>query len=264
MVQYNSNIWIRIMVIDLNHVLFLPDGNRRYAMKAKITYRESYDMYFSRILEIAKYILLEKDVRELTIAVLYNYNFTEYPKRLAIDDVFDAAEIGLPAIAEDNSLAENKVNVRIHGELDDFAQHLPKFGKIFEGCKKERGGEKVLNLLFSYSGQKELERIIKKLQEEGNSSPKYSDIIERMFSKNLIGLIITCGQVNYEGQPYTYSNTCMPFLNAYNGRFATIEKLLPEIHLDEIGLAIDGYRKMREIVKVRTYTEDPRKEFNFV
>lgn len=251
------------MVIGLQHVLLLPDGNRRYAIKHRMTYREGYDLYFQKILEFSKYLLINKDIKEVSVGALYHYNFTQIPKRTGIDDVYDAAIDGLRNIAEDKELEKEKINIRFYGELEEFYKFKPEFKELIESCKKERGGEKVLNILFPYSGQKEFARISKKLISEGKSELLYADITDNMFSPNEIGLIITCGQINYPDQPFAYATTCMPFLNAYRARFATLPKLLPEITNDEIGLCIDGYRKMLDVLSVRTYPDDPTQPFDF-
>ncbi|KKR06408.1 MAG: hypothetical protein UT34_C0001G0448 [candidate division WS6 bacterium GW2011_GWF2_39_15] len=252
------------MIIDLKHVLLLPDGNRRYAIKNKISYRESYDIYFSKILEFSKYLLLDLNIQEVSVAALYYYNFAGTTKRLAIDDFFDAGVLGLPNFAKDRDLEKSEVTINVFGQHENLFNYRNDYREVLSETSCRRGNKKILNLLFCYSGQKELEGILKRLLIKNNRVPTYEDLTSLMFSKNEIGMIITCGQIDYEGQPYPYSTTCMPFLNAYRAKFCAIPKLLPEIELKDIKLGVEGYRQIVETVSKRVYPEDPTKDFVFV
>lgn len=148
----------------LHSVAFIPDGNRRYALKNALSLAESYSLGFQKAEDVADWCFEHKGIREATIWSLS----TENLKRSSIEltDFMDILKFKLDEAREREKVHRDKIRFRIAGRLDLLPKRVSESARKLEEAT-EIYSNRTVNLCIGYGGRAELMEAFKKLVDSG-------------------------------------------------------------------------------------------------
>jgi len=220
----------------LIHLAIIPDGNRRWARKNRISKEEGYSIGIKKIGDVLKWCK-EKDIEILTMWGFSLENFDRNQNELM--KLFELFKQNLIKIITNNK-EKPDINVRFIGKLD-------KFPKILQDKMRDaeklfgKNEKKQLNLLMAYGGRQEIIDTINKLLKKG-----VKQIDEKMFSDELYThdipdpdlIIRTSGEMRLSG--------LMPWQSTYSELYFC-KKLWPDFTKEDFDNILSDYynRKRR-------------------
>ena len=164
----------------LEHIAIIPDGNRRYAKKHKISLEQSYQTGIDQVFKISSKFF-DVGVNEISIFGFSKENWKRKESNInLLHNLF--FKNGKRFLKEKNK------NVRINfiGDLSKFKKELVNlFEKIQMLTLKN---DRILNICLNYSGRDEIVHAVNKSK---NCSVK--SIQDNLFIKNDIDLLIRMG-----------------------------------------------------------------------
>ncbi len=149
-------VWIRRTGgSELNHVLVIPDGNRRYARANSLSLEDAYREAATVVMpELLRFFLVEGRAAQLIIYAVSYYNVTTRD-RVEVDPILRAQAAAYESWRHDAELATAGLRFRFVGEM----QVLPSwYRQACQGLEKDtqgRGGPECV-LLTAYDGEVEL------------------------------------------------------------------------------------------------------------
>lgn len=203
-----------------NHVLIIPDGNRRYAEKNKIgigvIYKHISDNVTTKLL---KHLLLSKAIPELTFFGISRDNVVKREEE-DLQSIYEA-QIKLYSNWLNDSELNKKVRFNFIGDKVLLPKNYQKIMNELEDTTKSNNG-KVCNILVAYNGQWEIENALKKILKE----TKTSSISKNLELKNDVDLVIRTGrEKRFSTAPlYQIAYAELFFLEEYYPNL-TIEKI---------------------------------------
>jgi undecaprenyl diphosphate synthase len=219
-----------------NHVVIIPDGNRRWAKEHNLKPWEGHEegaRNFEKLLSHS----LKLGVKCLSIWGSSTDNLSKRPMRetKALLDIYGRY---IKRMLEGKEIHENEVRVNFIGRWEEqFPEKLKKL--IYEVREKTKNYKKrMLNLLLAYSGTDEMleaiQRIHDKYQGHIQVTPKI--VKENLFTRDLpsVDLLIRTG-----GEPHN-SNGLMMWDVADAQYFFTIDKF-PDFDERKYEEAISNY-----------------------
>lgn len=247
------------MINELKHVLFLPDGNRRYAERKGLDYGDGYELCVAKWWELTQYTFKTERIPEVSVVMAFDYNFDRKGRDFdALLEIFRRTFVNLSG---NPFLTDNSVAVEVNGELEKVYERKPALRNVTEDLNAfgtEVAGRKDnpnrLHFLLAYSPEKEMQRNLATLIAKGIDPNRitFEMLREHSFSPNLVNLAFMTGQFESEGQtnPYTYLARTM--LHMENARMYSLDKLFPELTTEDIHEGIQGYRQLERTIKERT------------
>lgn len=218
---------------EITHLAIIPDGNRRYAKKYKISLEQAYDKSINKVFEITKWCK-ESNIKTLTIwgFSTENWNRSLTERRI----LFKLFEIRSKKFMKEFQKNNQNIKINIIGELFKFPKSLQElFLKVQEKSKSNK--EFQLNLLLNYGGRKELLSAINQLLKDGIKKINEEDFKKYLWIREEPELIIrTSGETRLSG--------LLPFQSVYSELFFE-KKLFPEFQKDDFLNAIKDF-KLRE------------------
>ncbi len=217
--------------MELKHVAFIPDGNRRYARKLGIDFSRAYELGFRKAREVLvdwRPFLEKYGVREVTFWGLSTENLQRSPAELEI--IFSYMRRFLKEVLEED-LNSYRIGVkfvgdlsRIPGDIRGLMAELEKKTQEFKGFREY--------IAVAYGGRNEILGAAKRLAESGLEFTEKN--LERfLYIPSYPDLVIrTSGTVRTSG--------FMPWQTAYSEWYFS-SKLWPEFDIDEMKKAIDDY-----------------------
>lgn len=216
----------------LNHVLIIPDGNRRFAnlrnIDVGVVYRFISDYTTTGLL---KFFLLEKKIPELTIFAISRDNVLNRKKE-ELQAIYEA-QIEL----YDKWLNNNQINSEIRFNCIGDKKLLPKdynrkIDELENATRKNK--QHSCNLLVAYNGQWEIIEATKKAREKKiELTPEnYYDFLE---IKTPIDLVIRTGfEKRFSG--------CPLYQTSY-AEFVFTEYYYPELTIDKMQQIVAEFDK---------------------
>ncbi len=144
---------------SLDHILIIPDGNRRWAKKQGKSYENVYEYVAMETTPlIMKYFLLEKGIPNLTFMFISRDNVVKRSKE-EITPILDAQAKLFDYLSTD-TIFTNKISVKAIGDK----KLLPEsYNKSIEKMEKKLKGEaKTCNFLTAYDPEWEIIQAFKK------------------------------------------------------------------------------------------------------
>jgi len=176
----------------VNHLLFGPDGNRRWAKENNVSFEEAYDIAAKRVSDVMTWCFEDNLVDELSLWLLQEYNLERSSEH--VKPVIKAVMNCITYVAENPIIKEKGLQLRITGELDSFFSVYEgkrnELEKLLEKSEYNKGS--VVNILVSYNGSKELDRATKKCI-EGGVTPDLNNL-SRNWSVSPVTLFFRTGQ----------------------------------------------------------------------
>jgi undecaprenyl diphosphate synthase len=189
-----------------NHVVVIPDGNRRWAKEKGLKPWDGHEegaKNFEKILSHS----LKLGVRCLSIWGSSMDNLSKRPMRetRALLDIYGRY---IKRMIEGKEIYENEVRVDFIGRWEEqFPEKLKKL--IYEVREKTKNYKKrMLNLLLAYSGTDEMLEAVQKIHDKYQGKVKITSEIlkENLFTKNLppVDFLIRTG-----GEPHNSNGLMM-------------------------------------------------------
>jgi tritrans,polycis-undecaprenyl-diphosphate synthase [geranylgeranyl-diphosphate specific] len=200
----------------LESIAFIPDGNRRYARKASISFLKAYQLGTQKAWDVMHWLEGYDSVKSGTFWMLSLENMQKRKAELGL--LFHIFDKELARIKNSGYFEQNQIRVRFFGRLDLLPKKL--LGKVKQTEDFTRDFEKrTINLALGYSGRAEIVDAAKRLAldvQSGRVDPEKID--EKSFAGYLYAdlrepdlLIRTSGEQRTSG--------FLPFQSAYSELF---------------------------------------------
>jgi undecaprenyl diphosphate synthase len=218
----------------INHVLVIPDGNRRFAKSKDIDLGVVYKFISDYTTTgLIKFFLLEKNAKELTIFGISRDNVIKREKK-DLDPIYDA-QIDLYKKWLNDKEIISKVKFTFPGDK----QLLPKdysdsINALENATKKNNGNSAKCNILVAYNGQWEIIEAFKKAKAQGKE-PTQENLYEFLQINTPIDLIIRPG---YEKR----FSSCPIYQTSYS-EFIFPDYFYPELTMDNLRKIVEEYNK---------------------
>lgn len=202
----------------LASILFIPDGSRRGARKAGMSYIEAYRVSSLKVDMAVKFFLAKDEITSLTV---YGLSYDNLVRR-------DSSEINLVLQVQEERYKKwlkdpffhlKRVRVIFYGNMKLFFEYLPPsyIEAMQELEEKTQNYEwKSLFILIGHSGRKE---VVNRGQSDRPAPPE-------------IDLIVRTGGA-------ARLSDVLPFQTAYAEMYV-IDKLITEIDVSDLSMALDA------------------------
>jgi len=215
----------------LNHVLVIPDGNRRFAKSKNIDLGVVYKFISDYTTTgLIKFFLIEKNIKELTIFGVSRENVTKRSKS-DLNPIYDA-QITLYDKWLKNKEIIGKIRFRFIGDKQKLPKEYSKKIALLE--KITQKNKKNCNILVAYSGQLEILNAFEKAKKQ-NKEITLENFYDFLEIQTPIDLIIRTG---FEKR---FSN-CPIYQTAYS-EFVFADYYYPELTMDKLQEILKEYDK---------------------
>jgi len=216
----------------INHVLVIPDGNRRFARTKDISLGVVYKFISDYTTTgLLKFFLLEENSKELTIFGISRDNVLKRDKK-DIDPIYDA-QIDLYGKWMKDSELISRIKFNFVGDKQILPKNYVEKINALENLTK-KNTQSVCNILVAYSGQWEIIEGMKKAKKQG-VEPDTEKFYNFMEIKNPIDLIIRTG---FEKR---FSN-CPIYQSSY-AEFVFTDYYYPELTMDKLQKIVEEFKK---------------------
>ncbi|OYT43601.1 MAG: di-trans,poly-cis-decaprenylcistransferase [Candidatus Aenigmarchaeota archaeon ex4484_56] len=199
----------------LKHVAIIPDGNRRFCKKNKISFEKGYEKAINKIFNIVKWC------KEYEIKILSLWGFsTENWKRSETEKkiLFKLFENKIKEILLDERINKESIKIKVIGDVGKFPMRI-LFKEVER--KTEKNNKLLLNILLNYGGRKEIISAVNRILSENRKKITEKAFQKYLWIKDEPDLIIrTGGEMRLSG--------FMPYQSVYAELFF-IKKYFPEI-----------------------------------
>ncbi len=212
-----------------NHVLIIPDGNRRCAKENNLRLEDAYKRGAGKITDMIKWILHEYDTTQLTIHGLSYENIANRDIK-EIEPIVNVITSEFEKWVDYEPIHESEIRVNIYGENE----HLPRrFQEAKENIRRVTQGyrRKELNILVGYSGRREIMHMLKKIRYSSDMDD--SELLKYLWVKTPIDIVIRTSN--------TYRLSNCPLYQINYAELAFIEKYFPEITREDIEKVMVDY-----------------------
>jgi len=216
----------------INHVLVIPDGNRRFArsknMDLGVVYKFISDYTTTGLI---KFFLLGHNSKELTIYGVSRDNVLKRSKK-DLDPIYDA-QIDLYSRWLKDKEITSKVKFRFIGDRKILPKSYQSIIKSLENStNKNTNG--VCNILVGYSGQWEAIEAVKKAKDK-NEEINFENYDSFLEIQNPIDLVIRTG---FEKR----LSNCPMYQAAY-AELVFTDYFYPELTMDKLQEIVKEYEK---------------------
>lgn len=219
-----------------NHIVIIPDGNRRWGEQHGISREEAYRIGIEKIADVAKWCR-DEGVRILTMWGFSTENFQRDPEE--IRKLFGLFRKNLTeAIKRKGEGDKYDVRVRFLGRTDLFPPEIRQmFGEV-EKISAEKEGYQ-LNLLLAYGGRAEIVDAVNRIIKEGKKEVDEESISSHLYTSGIPDpdlVIRTSGVQRLSG--------LLPWQTAYSELYFS-GKLWPDFTKEDFVEALKFYEKTK-------------------
>lgn len=221
-----------------NHIVIIPDGNRRWAKSKNMKPWDGHIAGAERIEELAKKAL-EMGVKNVSFWGSSLNNLTKRPLREK-QALLRIYEKYFKKLISNEDIYKNETRINIIGcWREQFPRGLKKI--LNDGIKKTKHYKKTtLNFFLAYNGDDEMVKAIKKIVGKIDKSRKVTKetIKNNLMTKDLpvVDFMIRTG-----GEPHLSTGFMM--WDTANSQLYFSEKLFPDFGGEELSEAIKDYMK---------------------
>lgn len=218
---------------ELNHILIIPDGNRRFADSHNITYETIYKLVaVNTTIMLLEEILIVDRAREVTFFMISRNNILKRHSK-ELKPIFDAQIEAYKKLLKNKKAIDAKIKFNFIGERNLLPKEYVKSMEKLESKTKSNQG-KVCNFLVAYDGSWELLDALKKMsvnKEEFNEFNLYKNLQ----LKTAFDLVIRSGgETRLSSCPLIQSS----YAELYFGDF-----FYPQFTVDKLNEIIADYKK---------------------
>lgn len=219
----------------LHHLAVIPDGNRRFAKKNRLSFGQAYRAGFDKVKQVVEW---SEEPEKITLWALSLDNFLKRSS-FELKILFKLMQKHVEESLQNHRFVEEGVQVKFFGRRELLPKDLNnRFARLEE---QTESGSKELNIAIAYSGRDELLAAAKALAfdaKAGIINPARLD--ERTFEKYLYfkespDLVIRTGNAQR-------LSGLMPWQTAYSEIYFS-KKLWPEFEKNDYDDAIGFYKQ---------------------
>ncbi|MFN3909670.1 MAG: polyprenyl diphosphate synthase [Candidatus Anstonellaceae archaeon] len=145
--------------MKLNHIAFIPDGNRRWAKEHGLSLIRGHEKGIDKMGEVLKWCQEEK-IKYISFWAFSTENFSRDKKEVL--GLFKAFKVRLAKILQEAKFEKTKTSVRFIGLKNLFPKEIQKGMERIEE-KTKNFSDFYLTLFIGYGGQQELVAAIKEI-----------------------------------------------------------------------------------------------------
>jgi undecaprenyl diphosphate synthase len=221
-----------------NHIVIIPDGNRRWATENNVEPWVGHEEGAKRIEELTR-VALDFGIKNVSFwgSSLGNLEKRPLKEKKALLDIYKKY---FKKLMDNEDIHKNEAKINIIGRWEEyFPEGLKKV--IKEGIEKTKHYKKFnLNFFLAYSGDDEMITAVKKIVEKFSDKNKITgDVIkENLMTKDLpaVDFMIRTG-----GEPHLSAGFLM--WDTANTQLYFSDKLFPDFGTEELKAAIDDYKE---------------------
>lgn len=220
------------------HVIFIPDGLRRWAKKNNKGFRESYDAGIRKSGDIVKWLSEVKGVEVVSFWAFSTENFkrSDEEKGILFSLFNEFLTKGMDEYTKQNDERKRKAKVNFFGSIERFPQGIrDEIKKVMELTKDN--GPYTVNFLMGYGGRQEILDAVNRIIKDGLASVDEKTFSSYLYTAGLPDpdlIVRTSGEKRLSG--------LMPWQSVYS-EFHFIDKLWPELGEKDVLGAIEEYSK---------------------
>jgi len=221
---------------NLEHIAFILDGNKRWAIKNKINLKKAYKKGLENISDLIKNCL-ELKLKNLTLFTLSSENI----QRRSVNNIFQVVYDDF-SFFFDKIIEEKKVKINIIGSKLNLPNKILKLIDYSE-FQTKKNDQLILNLAFNYGFKNEIQQVLEKVKTDPSVNINNDERIKELF---LLGNTNDPDILIRTGGKKRLSNFIM-----YNLTYTEIffvDTLWPDFKFDELKKIIIKYNSI-----IRTY-----------
>ncbi len=212
----------------LKAIGIIPDGNRRYAEKNGINYREAYQRGFEKGEQVFNWCIDHPTIDKAVIYALSTENISRSGEEL--ETLIDLYKKNLEKLTESDDIHDNEVKVEVIGRRDLMNPIMKQVEEIEETTEAYSNYD--LKIAIGYGGRAELIDAVNSLKEK-DKVVNEQNLQDELYSGFDLDLIIRTGG-------YQRLSNFQLWQSAYAELFFS-EKLWPEFDRREFDRAIEFY-----------------------
>jgi undecaprenyl diphosphate synthase len=220
------------------HIVFIPDGLRRWAKKNNKGFRESYDAGIRKTGDIVKW-LSEVDGVEVVSFWAFsteNFNRSDEEKNILFSLFNEFLTKGMDEYIKQKDERKKKVRVNFFGSTERFPQNIrDAIKKVTETTKNN--GPYTVNFLMGYGGRQEILDAVNKMIKDG-----VKNVDEETFSRYLYTAGLPDPDLIVRSSGEKRLSGLMPWQSIYSEFYFT-DKLWPDLEEKDVMAALEEYAK---------------------
>ncbi len=112
------DLFFGVLEMELESIAFIPDGNRRFAKKAKISMVEAYSLGTNKAWEVINWI---KDYNKIKVGTFYTLSLENLSRSAGeLNILFKIFENELDKVQNTSFFEDNQLKFKFIGWLDQF------------------------------------------------------------------------------------------------------------------------------------------------
>jgi len=222
--------------MELNSIAFIPDGNRRFAVKSGISLLEAYKMGTQKAWDVFSWL---NDYPKIRVGTFWSLSLENFKRASEIPLLFGIFEKELGKVMKSRLFEDNEVRLKFLGRRHVFPKKLQQ--KMLDAEKfTESFGKKTMNVALGYSGRAEIVDACKGIAAKVKAGElSLNEINEESFKDFLYGnfqnpdlIVRTSGVQRTSG--------FLPFQSTYSELYFC-QKYWPEFEREDLVLAIEDF-----------------------
>lgn len=226
--DYDCKVKVPEIIHLPNHVLIIPDGNRRFATKNDISLKEAYELAANKVSKLIKWILDDLDIPQLTVYGL-SYDNVNNRKYEDIKSIVQAIIYEFKKWVHDPLIRNKEIKIKVLGENEKLPPEFQLAKQNLEKATKSYT-KKRLNILVGYSGRRELLSTFRKMQ---NKNIEDNGFLKNLWLDSQIDLIIRTA--------HDHRLSDCPLYQTSYAEIMFMEKRFPGITRNDIEEAMRSY-----------------------
>lgn len=206
------------------HVLFMPDGNRRYAKREGISLRESYNLATKSFQLLSDFFLLENDWNQLTMHLMSKYTHERIDGTLPL--IYDAFLSESERLLNERYFPNNNIKFKWIDHSSKLPSNLVKICQALE--EQSSNGEKVSLNLVGYDVEADEKQAFEK-------ADTYEEFLRLRMIPEIDLVLRTTEMRPSKGPVYAMSQAQMILIN----------KLSPEIEREDLERVLEEYNELK-------------------
>ncbi len=159
--------------IKIKHIAIIMDGNKRWALKNKISKKKGHEHGVRNCIKICENLnKLDFKIDEISFYVFSTENWNRSP--LEVRNLFKIIQAFYTSFK--SSAINNNISVRHYGSKKRLSNKIKKIIDDVVLSTKQNNGTYV-NLLFNYGSRQEIEDAIKKIQSQKKKNFNFRDYL---------------------------------------------------------------------------------------
>lgn len=211
-------------------ILYMPDGNRRFAKMKGISFDEAYNLGSKTLKLCSKFFIVEKKADIFIFYAMSDY--TNKRTDLSLGPIYDAIEKTFQDLIKERFFEKNKISVKVMDNSGKLPKKLKKVSEQLQKSTKNYKDKKVI-VLLGYSLKEDINQALSRNPEN------YSAFRRELIFPN-IDLVIRPLEMRISGGPvYAMSQAQMMIL----------DKLNPEVKKEDLEKLWKEYCRLKDYVE---------------